>query len=422
MFAFYKVVRVFDLKIFLYSTSQIIKKYLDKSTSEEVTMKRVAIIGVGNSKFGVRSDATFPEIAFEAIKEALEDAGITQKDIELSVVGTAGNRLYEMYPAPIINEYAGFISKGPIRVEAACASGSAAVFTAYTAIASGCVETAVAIGVEKMCEVDPLASTAVGGRGCYLGEFHMFGTSFTAYYALFAAAHMSKHGTTEEQLAKIAVKNHYYAARNPKAHFQKEVTLETVLKSRVICWPLKLYDCCPISDGAAAVVLASEETVKKLRVEDPIWIEAIGFGSDTGNLARREDYTSLKSARIASEMAYKLAKVGPENIEVAMVHDCFTIAEIMAYEDLGFCGKGEGGKLVDEGETWIGGKIPVNADGGLKAKGHPLGATGCSMIYELTKQLRNEAGGRQVPLKKYVALAHNVGMVGQYCYVTILKR
>jgi len=250
----------------------------------------------------------------------------------------------------------------------------------------------------------------------------MFGTSFAAYYALFTTAHMAKYGTTEEQLAKVAVKHHYYAARNPKAHFQREITTEMALKSRVICWPLKIYDCCPISDGAAAVILASEEKVKEFNAQDPVWLEAIGFGSDTGNLTRREDYTTLRSARIASVMAYKMAKVGPEHIEVAEVHDCFTIAEIMAYEDLGFCKRGEGGRLIDEGQTWIGGKIPVNIDGGLKAKGHPLAATGCSMIYELTKQLRNEAGNRQVPLKRYIALAHNVGMTGQYCYVTILKR
>jgi len=385
-------------------------------------VKRVAIIGVGHSKFGVRADATYCELAFEAVKEAIEDAGITQKDIDLSVVGSVGNRLYDMYPAPSVNEYVGLTFKGPLRVEAACASGSAAIFTAYNAIKSGFAETAIAIGVEKMCEVDTPTSTAIGGRGCYPWEFHMFGTSFAAYYALFATAHMTKYGTKEEQLAKVAVKNHYYGARNPKAHFQREINIEQALKSRVICWPLKLYDCCPISDGAAAIILASEEKVKELKIKDPIWILAIGYGSDTGNLTRREDYTSIKSTRIASQMAYKMAKVNPEDIDVAEVHDCFTIAEIMAYEDLGFCKKGEGGKLIDEGQTWIGGRIPVNVDGGLKAKGHPLGATGCSMIYELTKQLRNEAGNRQVPLKKYLALAHNVGMTGQYCYVTILGR
>jgi len=385
-------------------------------------LRKVAVIGVGNSKFGRRTDATYCEIAFEAVKEALEDAGIDQNGIELSVVGSVGNRLYDMYPAPLVNEYVGLASKGPLRVEAACATGSAAVFTAYNAVSSGYVDTAIAIGVEKMSEVDTLTSTAVGGRGCYLWEFHMFGTSFAAYYALFATAHMKRYGTREEQLAKVAVKNHFYAARNPKAHFQSEITLEQALKSRIVCWPLKLYDCCPISDGAAAVILASEEKVKDLNVEDPVWVQAIGFGADTGNHTRREDFTSIKSARAASQIAYKMAKKSPNDVEVAEVHDCFTIAEIMAYEDLGFCKKGEGGKLIEEEQTWIGGKIPVNIDGGLKAKGHPLGATGCSMIYELVRQLRNEAGNRQVPLKKYIGLAHNVGMTGQYCYVTILKR
>ncbi|MEM2336253.1 MAG: thiolase domain-containing protein [Candidatus Bathyarchaeia archaeon] len=385
-------------------------------------MKKVAVVGVGHSKFGRRTDATYCEIAFEAVKEALEDVGITQEDLELSVVGSVGNRLYDMYPAPMLNEYVGLASKGPLRVEAACATGSAAVFAAYNAVSSGYVDSAIAIGVEKMSEVDTPTSTAIGGRGCYLWEFHMFGTSFAAYYALFATAHMKRYGTTEEQLAKVAVKNHFYAARNPKAHFQSEITIEQALKSRIVCWPLKLYDCCPISDGAAAVILASEEKVKELKVEDPVWIKAVGFGSDTGNHTRREDFTSIKSAKMASQLAYKTAKIGPEDVEVAEVHDCFTIAEIMAYEDLGFCKKGYGGKLIDEGETSIGGKIPINVDGGLKAKGHPLGATGCSMIYELVKQLRNEAGNRQVPLKKGIGLAHNVGMTGQYCYVTILKR
>lgn len=272
-----------------------------------IQMRKVAIIGVGNSKFGRRTDATYCEIAFEAVKEALEDACVDQKDIELSVVGSVGNRLYDMYPAPLINEYVGLTSKGPLRVEAACATGSAALFTAYNSVSSGYVDTAIAIGVEKMSEVDTPTSTAVGGRGCYLWEFHMFGTSFAAYYALFATAHMKRYGTKEEQLAKVAVKNHYYAARNPKAHFQSEITLEQALKSRIVCWPLKLFDCCPISDGAAAIIIASEEKVREFNVEDPVWIQAIGFGSDTGNHTRREDFTSIKSARAASQMAYKMA-------------------------------------------------------------------------------------------------------------------
>jgi len=385
--------------------------------------RKVAVIGVGHSRFGMRSDATIQEIAFEAVKDAFEDAGIRQKDVELSVVGTAGTRTYELMPAVPISEYVGFQEKGPLRVEAACATGSAAVHTAYVNVASGQVNVAMAIGVEKMCEVETATSMAVGGRaGNYLWEFHLFGTSFPAYYALHATAHMAKYGTTEEQMARVAVKAHKYGVMNPYAHFQGEITLEKALKSRVITWPLKLYDCCPISDGAAAVILASEDNVKKLKVETPVWVDAIGFSSDTSNICRRDDYVGLGAAVRASKMAYKRAKIAPQNIDVATVHDCFTIAEIMAYEDLGFCKKGEGGRLLDEGQTEIGGKIPVNVDGGLKSKGHPLGATGCSMIYELTRQLRGEAGKRQVPLKNYVALAHNVGGTGHYAYVTILRR
>jgi len=385
--------------------------------------RKVAVIGVGHSRFGVRSDATIQEIAFEAVKGTFEDAGIRQKDIELSVVGTAGTRTYELMPAVPINEYVGLQEKGPLRVEAACATGSAAVHTAYTNVASGQVDMAMAIGVEKMCEVETATSMAVGGRaGNYLWEFHLFGTSFPAYYALHATAHMAKYGTTEEQMAKVAVKAHKYGAMNPNAHFQREITIEKALEARVITWPLKLYDCCPISDGAAAVILASEDNVKKLKVETPVWVDAIGFSSDTSNVCRRDDYVGLRAAVRAGQMAYRRAKIAPQNVDVAAVHDCFTIAEIMAYEDLGFCKKGEGGRLVDEGQTEIGGKIPVNIDGGLKSKGHPLGATGCSMIYELTKQLRGEGGKRQVPLKNYVALAHNVGGTGHYAYVTILRR
>jgi acetyl-CoA C-acetyltransferase len=385
--------------------------------------KKVAVIGVGHSKFGVRSDATIQEIAFEAVKGAFEDSGIGQKDIELSVVGTAGTRTYELMPAVPINEYVGLQEKGPLRVEAACATGSAAVHTAYANVASGQVGVAMAIGVEKMCEVETATSMAVGGRaGNYLWEFHLFGTSFPAYYALHATAHMAKYGTTEEQMAKVAVKAHKYGAMNPNAHFQREITVEKALEARVIMWPLKLYDCCPISDGAAAVILASEDNVKKLKVETPVWVNAIGFSSDTSNICRRDSYVGLGAAVRAGQMAYRRARIAPRDVDVATVHDCFTIAEIMAYEDLGFCKKGEGGKLVDEGQTEIGGKIPVNVDGGLKSKGHPLGATGCSMIYELTKQLKGEAGKRQVPLKNHVALAHNVGGTGHYAYVTILRR
>ena len=388
-------------------------------------MRKVAIIGVGHSKFGNRQDVNVCELAYEAVKPALEESGLTPKDIPFVALGTVGIWYEEPLPVVAVAEFCGLTGAGLARLEAACSTGSAALYMAYSAIACGHLDLALVIGVEKMREVDtPTAVELIGRSGSYLWEFENFGLTFPAYYALHAVAHMNKYGTTEEDLALVAVKNHKYGAMNPFAHFQREITLEEALSSHVIAWPLKLYDCCPITDGAAAVVLASEEKVKELGIDTPVWIEAIGHSSGTANLSKRGTYVGLEASVKASRMAYKMAKIGPEQIDVATVHDCFTIAEIMAYEDLGFCQKGEGPKLIREGQTEIGGKIPVNIDGGLKAKGHPIGATGVSMAVELTKQLREEVEpkSRQAPMKNYIAMAHNVGGTGHYCYVTILKR
>jgi len=388
-------------------------------------MRKVAIIGVGNTKFGARQDVNLAELTFEAVKPAFEDAGITGKDIEFVALGSVGAWYEESLPVVVVSEYCGLTGAGMVRCEAACASGSSALATAYLDVASGHDDIAIAIGAEKMREVDTLTILELIGRaGYYFWEFHNFGMTFPAYYALHATAHMAKYGTTEDDLALVSVKNHKYANMNPVAHFHREITIKDALESPVIAWPLKLYDCCPVTDGAAAIVLASEEKVKELKIDTPVWIEGVGSSSGTANLTNRESYVGLTAAVLASRRAFKDAKVSPSDIEVATVHDCFTIAEIMAYEDIGFCKKGEGAKLIREGQTEIGGKIPVNVDGGLKAKGHPIGATGCSMIYELTKQLREEAKSRQrqAPLKNYIALAHNVGGTGHYCYVTILRR
>ncbi|MCS7121784.1 MAG: thiolase domain-containing protein [Archaeoglobaceae archaeon] len=382
---------------------------------------RVGVVGVGCTKFGKR-DITLQELAFEAVSEALKDANLTQDQVDLSVVGCVGTRSYELMPAVPVNEYCGFSGKGPIRVEAACATGSAAVYTAYTSIVSGVVDVAVAIGVEKMTEVETSVSLAVGGRaGNYLWEFHQYGTTFPAYYAMHATAHMARYKTTEKQMALCAVKAHRNAKNNPKAHFQREISVEDVLSSRYICYPLKLYDCSPISDGAAAVVLASEKVVKELNL-DAIWIDGIGFSSDTSNMTKRDGFVGLKATVDAAKMAYKMAKINPSDLDLACVHDCFTIAEIMAYEDLGFCKKGEGGRFIEEGESDFGGKIPVNTFGGLKAKGHPLAATGIAMVYEVVKQLREEAEKLQVDLKNYKALTHNVGGTGHFCWIFIFSR
>jgi acetyl-CoA C-acetyltransferase len=322
-------------------------------------------------------------------------------------------------------EYSGFTGAGLVRCEAACASGSAAFYTSYLNVASGLSDLSMAVGMEKMTEVDtPTMMEMIGRAGSYLWEFHNFGMTFPAYYALYASAHMAKYGTTEEDLAEVAIKAHRYGAMNPNARFQKETNMDQVLSSFLVAWPLKLYDCSPICDGSAAVILASEEKAKELGIETPIWVKGVGHSSDTANLSNRSDFLGLRASVTASQKAYKMAGVGPGDLDVANVHDCFTIAELLAYEDLGFAERGKGAEMLREGETEVGGRLPVNVDGGLKAKGHPVGATGCSMIYELTKQLRDEADSRkrQVPLKNNLALAHNVGGTGHYCYVTILER
>ncbi len=385
-------------------------------------MNRVAIVGVGHSKFGKRTDVNVAELAFESIKQAVTDAGIDRKDIKNVVVGSAGGWYEEALPAVIVNEYAGLRSMGTMRVEAACASGSAAVKVAHDSVATGESDVALAVGVEKMTEVDTMTSVELIGRaGSYMWEFENYGMTFPAYYALYAVSHMNRFGTTEEDLARVAVKAHHYGSLNPYAQFQKEITIEKVLSSQVVAWPLKLYDACPLTDGSAAVVLANEEVARKLS-DAPVWIRGVGYSSDSANLSKRDDYVGLSASVEAGKRAYQAAGVTPSQVDVATCHDCFTIAEIMAYEDLGFCKKGEGAELVREGQTQIGGRIPVNLDGGLKAKGHPIGATGVSMMVEITKQLRGEAGGRQAPIKNGIGLVHNVGGTGHYAFVTILSR
>ena len=385
-------------------------------------MTRVAVVGIGHSKFGRRTDVNIAELAFESIKQAVDDAGIDKKDIKNVVVGSLGGWCEEALPAVVVNEYAGLEAVGTMRVEAACASGSAAVKAAYNSILSGEGNVAMALGVEKMTEVDNSTSIELIGRaGSYMWEFENYGMTFPAYYALYAVSHMNRFGTTEEDMSRVAVKAHHYGAMNPLAQFQKEITLEKALASQVVSWPLKLYDACPLTDGSAAVILASEEVAKKL-TDTPVWIRGVGYSSGSANLSRRGDYVGLRASVEAAKRAYGMSGVDPGMVDVATCHDCFTIAELMAYEDLGFCKKGEGAKMIREGQTEVGGRIPVNLDGGLKAKGHPIGATGVSMTVEITKQLRNEAGRHQAPIRNGIGLVHNVGGTGHYAFVTILSR
>jgi len=387
--------------------------------------ENVAIIGTGHSRFGTRKDVNIAELCWESMKPAFETANLEPKDIEFFVVSNAGMWSSEAAVPALMAEYADLAPKGSMRVEAACASGSAAIRVGYTAIKSGMADIALVIGIEKMQESpNPNVIELIGRFGSYFWEFENFGLTFPAYYALHGTAYMMKYGATEEDFARVAVKNHYYGAKNPYAQFQKEIDIETVMKSPYIAWPFKLFDCSPITDGSACVILASEEKVKELGIDEKIWILGQGVGTGTANLSRREEFTSLASARYAAEQAYKMAGIDMDDpikyLDGANVHDCFTAPEIIAYEDLRFCKRGEGYKLIREEQTYIGGKIPVNIDGGLKSKGHPIGATGVSQAVEAYKQLLRKAEpGRQADINKGVWLAHNVGGTGHYTYVTI---
>jgi acetyl-CoA C-acetyltransferase len=384
-------------------------------------MRRVAVVGIGHGKFGVRSDASLRELTFEAVKACLDDAGLTLKEVDSMVTGVAGDEFaFNVQPSAQVHDYIGFHPKPNFRVEGACATGSVALRTGWMNIASGLADVVLVVGCEKMTEVTTGMATEIMGRaGDAIWEYP-FGTTFPGYYAMIANAHMAEFGTTEEQMAMVAVKNHYYGNLNPFAHMQKEITLDKALTSFTVAYPLKLYDCSLITDGAAAVLLASEERAKAIS-KKPVWIVGLGLATDTMRLGDRRSLTSLLATREAAKMAYKMAGIGPSDIDIATVHDCFTIAEIVAYEDLGFCEKGEGGKLIEVKETYGYGRIPVNVDGGLKAKGHPLGATGVSMAAEITKQLRGEAGERQVKDPE-IGLTHNVGGSGQIALVHIFRR
>ncbi|MCJ2669414.1 MAG: thiolase domain-containing protein [Candidatus Thermoplasmatota archaeon] len=379
---------------------------------------RTGVIGIGHGKFG-RREVTVQELAFEPFREALDDCGLHQKDLDALIVGSSPEYHRQRSLSGVVAEYLGMNPKPTFLVEAACASSSAALATADAYIRAGIYDTVAVLGVQKMLELSTPEILALMGRVGDVQWESGFGTTFPGYYAMFAHRHMYEYGTTREQMAAVAVKNHHYGAKNPNAMFQKEITAEKALASRMVASPLTLYDCCANADGAACMIVTNEETAKK--ADTPIWMAGLGSATAPMSVLRREKLSEIPSAIDAARNAYKMAGIEPKDVNVADVHDCFTIAEILAYEDLGFCEKGGGGKMIEEGETHIGGRIPVNVDGGLKSKGHPVGATGVSMAVEAVKQLRGEAGERQVDGAE-VALMHNVGGIGQYCFVNILRR
>ncbi len=383
-------------------------------------MSRVAVVGIGHTAFGRRADASVQELACEAFREALSDAGLERDAIEATVVGSVPEYHKQRSLAGVVNEYLGLAPRPTWLTEAACASGSAAIRTAWTQIRAGVHDVVAVIGCQKMTELPTADILALMGRVGEVQWESVFGTTFPGYYAMFARRHMHEFGTTREQLTAVAVKNHHYGALNPLAMFRKEVTAEKARASEEVAAPFNVYDCCANADGAACVILASEPRARSL-AKPPVWLAGLGAASASMSVLRRPSLAGLPSAERAAADAYAMAGVHAKRVRVADVHDCFTIAEILAYEDLGFCARGEGGRLAESRATWIGGPVAVNVDGGLKAKGHPIGATGVSMTCEIVKQLRGEAGERQVP-NADVGLTHNVGGIGQYCFVHVLTR
>jgi acetyl-CoA C-acetyltransferase len=383
-------------------------------------MPRVGVVGIGHGVFGRRSDATVQELAFEAFRLAMQDAGLTRDELDASVIAAVPEYHKQRSVAGVVQEYLNLNPKPTWLTEVACASGSAAMRTAWMAIQSGLHEVVAVIGCQKMTELSTGEILALMGRVGEVQWESVFGTTFPGYYAMFATRHMHEFGTTRENLLQVAVKNHHYGAKNPNALFRKEITLEKAMASDPVASPLCVYDCCANADGAACVILAAEDRAKAISAK-VVWLDGVGCATSSMSVLRRPDLVGLPSAREASRQAYKMAGVTAKEIKVAEVHDCFTIAELMAYEDLGFCKKGEGGPFIADRRSYIGGDVAVNVDGGLKAKGHPIGATGVSMAYEIISQLRGDCGERQVP-DADVGLTHNVGGIGQYTFVNLFRR
>jgi len=385
-------------------------------------MRRVAIIGAGITKFGEHWEKGFRELVVEAGIKAVEDAKISGENITAGYVGTmaSGKLIGQEHVGALIADYMGLNPIPITRVEGACASGSLALRQGVMAVASGMHDIVVVGGVEKMTDLGTGGvSDALGGAGDQEWELFL-GATFPGLYALMAKRHMHEFGTTEEMMASVAVKNHKHGSKNPYAQFQKEITMDNVLNSKMVADPLKVFDCSPITDGAAALVLAPLEIAESY-TKKPVEIAASGQASDTIALDNREKLSEISATKIAAEKAYARAGITAKDIDVAEVHDCFTIAEIMAIEDLGFFKKGEGGKASLEGKTTFGGDVVVNTSGGLKSCGHPVGATGIKQAVEITWQLRGNAGERQVKDAE-IGLSHNVGGSGATAVVHVYKK
>jgi acetyl-CoA acetyltransferase len=363
-------------------------------------MREVAVLGVGMTKFGP-SELSLQELFANAALEAIQESNLTSKDIQALVIGNVLGDFAEgqMNLAPLLADEIGLGPNVPAtRVEGGCASASVAFRDAFILVASGFYDVVIAGGVEKFTH---MGTSQVAAALAMIEDSHyeeFTGLTFPGVFAMLAHQYADKYGiplaVLKERMARVAVKNHHHGTMNPLAQFQKEITVEKVLNSPMVCDPLQVLDCCPISDGAAAVVLATREIAEKM-VAKPIKVLGVGQGNGRP-YSRQKDFTVMRARLASSSQAYKMAGIEPKHVDVVELHDCFTIAEIVASECLGLVEFGKGGLAAELGETSLGGRIPINPSGGLKSKGHPVGATGCAQVYEIAKQLREECGPRQV--------------------------
>jgi acetyl-CoA C-acetyltransferase len=378
------------------------------------------VIGAGSTKYG-KLNESIVELAVSAARDAINSANLEPRDIQYSIISNVfGVADKQVHLAPVIMSDLGIPHVPGLTVESACGSGSIALREAYANVAAGFYDVVLVVGVEKVTHTGTARSTTLFS---YCSDFFYEGGSGVTFPGLFASmarAYMHKYKASEEDLALVAVKNHEHGLLNPKAHLRKRITVDDVLKSPPVASPLKLLDCCPFSDGASAVILASKEFADSLG-SDYIEIIGSGRGASPATLQDREDITTIPSTRAAAQQAFKQAKIEPKDVDFAEVHDCFTIAEIVDIEDLGFFEKGKGVDAVREGLTRLDGEIPINPSGGLKSKGHPIGATGVGQVVEVYEQLLGKAGDRQVKGAE-IALTHNFGATGASCAVHIFKR
>ncbi|MBM4247894.1 MAG: thiolase domain-containing protein [Euryarchaeota archaeon] len=386
-------------------------------------MRDVMVVGTGITPFGELWEHSLRDLGIRAGMEAIRDAGITSSDIDALFVGNmaAGRLIDQTHIGALIADFAGLAGRNlpTVTIEGADASGAAALHHAYLSVASGLHDCVVVGGAEKMTDLPDPEVTEITATALDQQWESFFGATLFSMYAMMARRHMHEFGTTREQLARVAVKNHRNGALNPAAQFRRPVRPESVLEAAEVADPLGMLDCAPISDGAAAVVLCSAERARRLPGPQ-VRIAASAQAGDTLSLSSRRSLVGFDATSVAMERALKLAGRSRKEVDFAEVHDVTTISEIMAIEDLGFVKKGAGGPATASGMTAPGGELPVNTSGGLKARGHPLGATGIAQIIELVLQLQGKAEERQVPEAR-VGLAHNVGGCGATAFVHILE-